>query len=174
MVKGLVVGRFQLVGNHHVDLFRQIKEFHEKNQNLEELDVAVAVPTEDGKNNPFSPEECWEMIGPVAESAAKEMGIPLKHMILPDINDADNYASYVSDIFDFDGVEVVVFSSNQHTNSCFRDRTSFKVVEVEERLDQHSTELREKYLKDGDLHGLVPDHVLKFLEQTNARHRLRD
>ena len=172
--QGLVIGRFQLVGNHHADLFEQVVEHHYQKQRLEQLNVGIGIANSVDYRNPFSGTECWKMIQPVAEKAASKMGIPLQHRLVDDINDPPNYAAHVTNIFGLNQREnlVTVFSSNGYTNQCFNDPERYRVIPIEERITQHSTQLRELYTNGFDISDLVPGHVPKFLEEHNAQRRL--
>jgi len=176
--QGLVIGRFQLVGNQHADLFEQIIEFHFKEQKLDQLYVVIGEANQVDERNPFPPEHCWEMIKPVAEKAAERMGgIPLHHQIIRDIGAPRDYAEHVSGILGFNPGEndlIYLFSRTEYTTQCFEGRKGYKVIHIQERIAQHSTKLRELYREGKEIGGQVPDHVLPLLEQYGAREKLND
>jgi len=170
--QGLVIGRFQLVGNQHLDLFNQIKEYHFDNERLDKLNIGIGVADSFDFRNPFSGAECWQMIKPIAEIAAKEMGVPLDYRLIDDIHDPPNYAAHVSRIFGFSERDsLVIFSSNDYTTQCFNGK-NHTLVSMEERIKQHSTELRNAYGSGADISDLVPEHIPKYLENIGARQRL--
>jgi len=170
--QGLIVGRFQLVGNNHVDLFEQIKEYHFNQERITKLNIGIGVSDSFDIRNPFSGAECWQMIKPIAEKAALEMEVPLDYRLVDDIHDPPNYAAHISRIFGFNREEdIVVFSSNNYTNQCFNGK-NHTVVDIEERIKQHSSPVRKAYGSGADISELVPDHIPKYLEKIGARQRL--
>ena len=170
--QGLVIGRFQLVGNHHADLFDQIVEYHSKEQKLDQLNVGIGVADSFDMRNPFSGAECWQMLKPIAQKAADQMGIPLDYRLVDDIHDPPNYAAHVSRIFGFKPEDnIVVFSGNEYTTECF-DKKNHNVVSIEERVGRHATELRNAYGAGADIAELVPEHIPGYLESIGARQRL--
>lgn len=172
--QGLVIGRFQLVGNQHVDLFDQIIEYHNEKEKLTTLNVGIGIADIVNANNPFSATECLNMIKPVAEKAASEMGIKTRYRLVNDINDPPNYANHVNEIFGFDKRQdlVKLFSSNNYTTKCFTSEKNYQIIPIEERINQHSTEIRNLYIGGTDISSLVPNHIPKFLEEHNAKKRI--
>lgn len=172
--QGLVIGRFQLAGNHHTDLFDQIEAYHREKNPLDILNVGIGIADVVDARNPFSGTECLEMIKPIAENTAKDIGVKVRYRLINDINDQANYAAHVSDIFGFksENDDVKIFSSNTYTTDCFIGREGYDVVNIEERIKQHSTELRKLYLSGHDISDLVPAHIPNFLEKHNAKRRL--
>lgn len=173
MRQGLVIGRFQLVGNHHVDLFQQIIEFH-KNKPLDKLNVAVGVADNADKRNPFSAEECLEMIKPIAKETAEQLNITLEFQLIPDIHNPPKYAAHVAKYFKFrENDEIILFSENEYTNQCFRGKDNCEVVVVKVRIDQRSEYLRDSYAENKDIAKLVPKEILKFLKDNNGKEKLK-
>jgi 8-oxo-dGTP diphosphatase len=170
---GLVIGRFQVVGDQHADLFEQIVEHHFREQQLEQLNVGIGVANTIDFRNPFSATEAWQMIQPVAEKAARKMRIPLEHRLVDDINDPPNYAAHVNRTFGFSHQDIVsFFSSNDYTNQCFEQRDGYLVVPVEERIHLHSSGLRDLLAEGIDISDLVPTHIPHYLQEHKARERL--
>jgi ADP-ribose pyrophosphatase YjhB (NUDIX family)/nicotinamide mononucleotide adenylyltransferase len=170
--QGLVIGRFQLVGNNHKDLFDQIKSYHLNIEKVDKLNVGIGVADSFNMKNPFSGAECWQMIKPIAERTAKEMGIPLDYRLVDDIHDPPNYAAHISRIFGFNPQDdLVVFSSNDYTTQCFQSE-NHTIVEIEERIKQHSSSVRNLYGSGADISELVPPHVPGYLKSIGARQRL--
>lgn len=172
--KGLVIGRFQLVGNHHTDLFEQIVECHYHEQKLDSLNVGIGVSDTIDFRNPFSGTECWQMVKPVAQRAADWMGVPLYHRLVDDINDPVNYAKHVSDIFGFnsDGI-IALFTNNKSTIDCFIGDSRYATYPIKGRIMQHATDLRNMFTKGIDISDLVPEHIPPFLEEHNAKRRMQ-
>jgi ADP-ribose pyrophosphatase YjhB (NUDIX family) len=173
--QGLVIGRFQLVGNHHKDLFDQVVEYHFNEQKLDRLNIAVGVADDVTARDPFSGAECWKMIKPIAEEAANKMKIPLDYRLVDDIHDPPNYAKHIERIFGFrPNIEdqITLFSLTPYTRGSYEDREGYLIHQTEERVEQHSTELRKLCAAGVSLEGLVPDHIPKFLEGRNAKRRL--
>lgn len=173
MIQALVIGRFQLVGNHHVDLFKQIIEFH-KNKSLDKLNVAIGVANNMDKRNPFSAEECLKMIEPIAKETAEQLNIPLEFQLIPDIHNPPKYAAHVAKYFKFrENDEIILFSENEYTNQCYRGKDNCEVVVVKVRIDQRSEMLRESYAKNEDISEFVPKGILQFLADNNAREKFQ-
>ena len=166
MKHGLVIGRFQLVGNHHADLFEQVVKFHSQHHYFEKLNVGIGVADRLDFRNPFTGTECWQMIKPIAESAAYRMNLPLDYRLIDDINDPPNYAGHVERIFSFSKNDQLTLFSSQYTADCFQNHRS---VLIEERIKQHATELRSLYVEGTDISDLVPSHIPTFLEDRKAR-----
>lgn len=165
MKEALVIGRFQLVGNQHADLFKQVKEYGDEH-GISRINVGIGVANTIDAKNPFSATECLEMVKPVVE----RIGIDSSYYLVPDINDSLNYAEHVKGIMGIDLENIVLFSSNQYTNSCFRDKC--EVIETPERITQHSTELRRLVANGNDISDLVPDHIPRYLKMHDAKKRL--
>jgi len=171
--QGLVIGRFQLVGDQHADLFEQIVERHYHEHKIEQLNVGIGVANMVDFRNPFSATEAWQMIQPVAEKAARKMRVPLEHRLVDDINDPPNYAAHVNNVFGFPTEDrVAVFSSNGYTNQCFEEREGYIVVPTEERIHLHSSGLRDLLAEGVDISDLVPTHIPHYLQEHNAKERL--
>ncbi len=170
----LVIGRFQLVGNHHADLLEQIVEYHHEKEKMNVLNIGVGVANTIDMNNVFSATECLGMIKPLAEKAAKKMNIPTRYRLIDDINDPPNYERHVREIFGFDlrKERVTLFSSNQYTTQCFENYPGYTVVIADERIGQHSTDLRKLVLNGQSIDQYIPDQVSRFLEEHNAKKRL--
>lgn len=170
---GLIIGRFQLVGNHHTDLFEQIVDYHFNNQKLDELDVGIRIADIVDHKNPFSGTERLQMIEPIVEKAVAEMGINVKYRLIPDTHNPPKYDAHVSEHFGFgENDNITVFSSNDYTNQCFIGRPNRKVVEIEERVKQHSSQIRELYIAGVNISSLVPNYIPGFLEKRNAKRRM--
>ena len=172
--QALVIGRFQLVGNQHEDLFEQIVDYHYKKQPLSQLNVGIGIADRVDANNPFSGTECLEMIKPIAEKAANQIGVKTRYRLVNDINDPPNYASHISEIFGFDKRldEVKLFSSNNYTTDCFIGKKGYEIIAIDERINQHSTELRKLLIDGKDISALVPEYIPQFLETHNAKKRI--
>jgi 8-oxo-dGTP diphosphatase len=168
---GLVIGRFQLVGNHHADLFEQIVEYHESVKKLDGLTVGIGTAEKVDFRNPFTYTGCWQMLKPIAIAAARRMEVPLRHCVIEDINNPPNYAQHVEDIIgkspDSEN-QIVLFSNNDFTTNCFEFRGGYVIPTIEERIDQHASQLRDMYVSGKDITDLVPEHVSEFLEKIDA------
>ncbi len=182
----LIIGRFQLVGNHHVDMFKQIEKYHtSKIESNRFKRICVGIATPDKKDsetqssetagaselkvlsNPFEPKDCLNMIKPIAENTANKLKVELQLKIIPDINDIVRYNFYVAEMFGFnlDQDEIIVFSENPWTISCFERRKAYSVVVVEEKIKTHSTLLRKMWFEREDLSKYVPVSTLKYLNK---------
>lgn len=170
----LVIGRFQIVGNHHADLLEQIVEYHYEKEKMNILNIGVGVANNVDANNVFSATECLSMIKPLAEKAAKKMNIPTRYRLIDDINDPPNYEMHVREIFGFDlGKErVTLFSSNPYTNQCFENHPGYQVIMITERVKQHSTDLRRLVMNGESIERFAPENVTRFVEEHDAKRRL--
>lgn len=166
MKEALVIGRFQIVGNQHVDFLRQVKEHMEREQ-ISRLNVGIGVSGKRDERNPFKPSECLEMLKPVVE----EIGFQAEYHLIPDINDPPDYAEHVSQVIGKDLRDIVLFSGNPYTNQCFRGRC--RVVETEERIRQHSTQLRRMAAHGKDISSLVPRNVVLYLQNLDKGRTVR-
>ena len=172
MTQGLVVGRFQIVGNQHVDMLEQIVDYHRCVQPLSLLNIGIGIANRVDGRNPFSGTECLEMIRPVADEYAGIIGVPTRYRLIPDINDSHHYAAHVAEHFAFADEPVVVFGENEYLLGCFRNKPQYSVVKVKERLGQHSTDLRKLYGAGADISGRIPESVQAFLERDGTRKRV--
>ena len=160
----LVIGRFQIVGNQHVDLFKQIEDYENK---FDKLSVVIATTGKKDSENPFEPEECLEMVKPIAENTVGKLIIPLQMKIILDINDPIRYNTYIADemSFNLDEDEIIVFSENQWTISCFEKRKAYQVVVVKENLKIHSTMLRQLWEQGKNLSKFLPETTIEFFDK---------
>ena len=154
MTQGLVVGRFQIVGNQHVDMLEQIVDYHRCVQPLSLLNIGIGIANQVDGRNPFSGTECLEMIRPVADEYAGIIGVPTRYRLA------------------FADEPVVVFGENEYLLGCFRNKPQYSVVKVKERLGQHSTDLRKLYGAGADISGRIPESVQAFLERDGTRKRV--
>ncbi len=169
-LEALVIGRFQLFGNQHVYLFKQILDFYEKNP-FSVLNVGIGVSDNFDFKNPFTPVEVLKMVKPVVNSMFKDKNVVVKYRLIDDISDDDYYHKHVSDIFNFKS-NVVLFSSNDDTLKCFLNKKNFFVVKTKEKF-LHSSVLREKFFNGEDISPFVPKSTLDFLKQKDFKKRFK-
>lgn len=175
--QALIIGRFQPLCNHHLDLFEQAKEY------ADILLIAIGRPNYKRAKEILTPEQftkyklknlfSFKRTRQVIEIALKGT----KHKIVPikDIFDPDNYAEYVIKEFSKHGVKIencMIFGENEYTFSCFA-KTNIDTIHSQKRLGYHATDVRREIMKQGKTDRLAFKPTKKEIQKIKyAQERL--
>jgi len=163
-MNGLLIGRFQPFHLGHLDALRFALS------KVDKLWVGLGSsnkPIE--KNNPFSAEERKKMIlSSIDDSIRNKIEI----YFIPDFEDHIKWAEHIDTIVPkFD----IVFTNDEMTKHLYSKRqTKVDVIPFTKRDALSGTNIRDLILSDQPWEELVPDGTRNFLNEINAKQRLKN
>ena len=163
-MNGLLIGRFQPFHLGHLDALRYALS------KVDKLWVGLGSsnkPIE--KNNPFSAEERKKMIlSSIGDSIRNKIEI----YFIPDFEDHIKWAEHIDTIVPkFD----IVFTNDEMTKHLYSKRqTKVDVIPFTKRDALSGTNIRDLMLGDQPWEELVPDGTRNFLNEINAKQRLKN
>ena len=163
-MNGLLIGRFQPFHLGHLDALRFALS------KVDKLWVRLGSsnkPIE--KNNPFSAEERKKMIlSSIDDSIRNKIEI----YFIPDFEDHIKWAEHIDTIVPkFD----IVFTNDEMTKHLYSKRqTKVDVIPFTKRDAFSGTNIRDLILSDQPWEELVPDGTRNFLNEINAKQRLKN
>ena len=163
-MNGLLIGRFQPFHLGHLDALRFALS------KVDKLWVGLGSsnkPIE--KNNPFSAEERKKMIlSSIDDSIRNKIEI----YFISDFEDHIKWAEHIDTIVPkFD----IVFTNDEMTKHLYSKRqTKVDVIPFTKRDALSGTNIRDLILRDQPWEEFVPDGTKKFLNETNAKQRLKN
>ncbi|MBN2459101.1 NUDIX domain-containing protein [Candidatus Woesearchaeota archaeon] len=160
--KGLIIGKFEVVHQGHVDLFTQVS-------GRKDISQIIAAITSN-KKNIFSWEERKSMI----EQAANRMKKPFVFYNVPDINNPPMYAEHVRRIIGLPSLdEVVLFTGNPYTSNCFNGKCGIETIMI--KTPYSSSRLLEMIGSDDNgWEKLVPKSTKRFIYGHNGVERIKE
>jgi len=163
-MNGLLIGRFQPFHLGHLDALRFALS------KVDKLWVGLGSsnkPIE--KNNPFSAEERKKMIlSSIDDSIRNKIEI----YFIPDFEDHIKWAEHIDTIVPkFD----IVFTNDEMTKHLYSKRqTKVDVIPFTKRDALSGTNIRDLILRDQPWEEFVPDGARNFLNEINAKQRLKN
>ena len=166
MLRALIVGRFQPLHMGHV------KAIEYTIRKIDELVIVIgSAQASHSLDNPFTAGERIMML----RVALNEMRInPLKYYLIP-VPDALMHSVWVSEIIAYSPPFKVVYSNEPLTSRLFKE-FGIKVQKIPffQREVYSSTEVRRKMIAGESWKALLPQSVVKIIEEINGVERLKE
>ena len=163
-MNGLLIGRFQPFHLGHLDALRFALS------KVDKLWIGLGSSNKPiQKNNPFSAEERKKMIlSSIDDSIRNKIEI----YFIPDFEDHIKWAEHIDTIVPkFD----IVFTNDEMTKHLYSKRhTKVDVIPFTKRDALSGTNIRDLMLGDQPWEELVPDGARNFLNEINAKQRLKN
>ncbi len=163
-MKGLLIGRFQPFHLGHLEALRFALS------KVDKLWVGLGSSNKPlQKNNPFSAEERKEMILSSIDDSIKNK---IEIFFIPDFENHKKWVEHIDNIIPkFD----IVFTNDEMTKYLYSKlETKVLPIPFTNRNVLSGTNIRDLILNDQKWEDLVPDGTKKFLNETNAKHRLKN
>jgi len=163
-MNGLLIGRFQPFHLGHLDALRYA--FSKVDNLWVGLGSSNKAPE---KNNPFSAEERKKMILSSIDDSIKNR---IKIFFVPDFEDHKKWADHIDIIIPkFD----IVFTNDEMTKYLYSKRgIMVSSIPFTKRDILSGTNIRDLIIGDQKWEKLVPEGTRKFLNETNAKQRLKN
>jgi cytidyltransferase-like protein len=186
----LWIGRYQTFHNGHINGAKQIEE-----SGIEKLIIGIGSAQEKNTlKNPFTFEERKKMVQLALED---ELTIPFEIFAVPDTNTDESWTQYILDnipkskkkeqnnlnqkniswsdyIIENKNIDVgfdTVYSGNPHVKNCFKN---YNVQSLDEnRVPLSAGTIRQKIGTNENINNEVPQKVINYLQEINARDRLK-
>jgi nicotinamide-nucleotide adenylyltransferase len=162
----LIIGRFQVLHNGHVDMFKKAQALGNK--------LIIGIGSSDKSRttkNPFTAEERTMMV-----SAALDMLGIVEYVIyyIPDINDTERYVSHVESIIpEISAFGTTIVSGNPYTFKCFEDK-GYKINQITDFEIFCASDLREMIAEDNPYWmRCVPGTTIDTLDKMNGAEIIR-
>ncbi len=163
-MNGLLIGRFQPFHQGHLDALRFAL------LKVDKLWVGLGSSNQPPLgNNPFSAEERKKMIlSSIDDSIRNKIEI----YFIPDFEDHKKWVEHIDSIVPkFD----IVFTNDEMTKHLYSKRdTTVVTIPFTKRNVLSGTNIRDLILSDQPWEEFVPDGTKKFLNETNAKQRLKN
>ena len=163
-MNGLLIGRFQPFHLGHLEALRFALP------KVDKLWVGLGSSNKPlQKNNPFSAEERKEMILSSIDDSIKNK---IEIFFIPDFENHKKWVEHIDNIIPkFD----IVFTNDEMTKYLYSKlETKVLPIPFTNRNVLSGTNIRDLILNDQKWEELVPDGTKKFLNETNAKHRLKN
>ncbi len=163
MKQALFIGRFQPFHNGHLDVVKQILSENDK-----ALIVIGSAEQSHTFANPLTIDERTEIISTTleAEGISKE-----KYELFPinDLNDYENWASYVDDqVPEYQKI----YTGSSIVKHCYGAKRDM-IVPIQKNLEISASEVREAMSKDRNWESLVPKTVEILLKKWDVSKRIK-
>ncbi len=163
-MKGLLIGRFQPFHLGHLEALQFALS------KVDKLFVGLGSSNKPlGEENPFSAEEREKMIISSIDATIRNK---IEIYFIPDFDDHQKWVKHIETIIPkFE----IVFTNDEMTQFLF-SKKGIKVVTIPftKRDILSGTNIRGLILSDQPWEDLVPDGTKNFLNETNAKHRLKN
>ncbi len=162
---GLVIGRYQPFHLGHMHVVREILA------QCDELVIGIgSAQYSHIRENPFTAGERYRMI----HSAMKEEGLLEKIHVVP-IMDVNRYSVWVSHVRSLVPPFNITFTNNPLTQRLFTE-AGFEVrqTRIYNRKKYSGTHIRELMINSGKWQPLVPEGVLRIIEDFGGAERVRE
>ena len=163
-MNGLLIGRFQPFHLGHLDALRFALS------KVDKLWVGLGSSNKPLlRNNPFSVEERKKMILSSIDDIIRNK---IEIFFIPDFENHKKWVEYIDTIVPkFD----IVFTNDEMTKHLYSKReTKVVAIPFTKRDVLSGTKIRELILRDQPWEEFVPDGTKKFLNETNAKQRLKN
>lgn len=160
----LVIGRFQVLHNGHMELFRRAMELGD----LLLLGIGSSQESRTDRN-PFNVEERRSML----ESALESLGAKYRIYDIPDINNPPRYPSHVQGIIKgMDSNNTIIFSGNPYTYGCF-EALGYQVKKCDPG-DICASDIRRLILEGKEWSHYVPQTTADAISRFNGVEIIRN
>jgi nicotinamide-nucleotide adenylyltransferase len=162
-MRALLIGRFQPFHKGHLAIIKNILD------GVDELIIVVGSSQhKDSEDNPFSADERLEMIRRALDSEGITKFQVYK---VPDIGDDDRYPGHLMDrVPNFDAV----YSGNSLVQRLFGAAgKDVRKISLIKRDEYSGTEIRRRMRSGEEWEHLVPDAVLKYLDEIGGVERVK-
>lgn len=163
----LVVGRFQPLCNHHVEMFKEAV----RRSGVKKLLLGLGVSGQPDDKNFLDFNERQEMIIPVLN----ELGIEYEIRPISDINNPPKYGEHVESVFpEMNENNTQIFTENDYTIDCFINYGhNYKVIKPTTRSNR-ATNVRNLMINNNpEWKNLVPPHVVALIDKNKYLNRLQ-
>jgi nicotinamide-nucleotide adenylyltransferase len=162
---GLFIGRFQPLHNGHVHALKQV--FKEEEQVFIVIGSAQASYT---PSNPFTTAERIRML----KAVLNDLGIPCsRYQIIP-IPDIDNFRYWVTHIKQYVPPFGVVYSGSKTGQALFSEEDyPVRKIRLLQKKKYSGTIIRRRWVQGEEWEGLVPDVVVKLIQQFEGVQRVK-
>ena len=152
----LVIGRFQLLHDGHVQLFKEAMKLGEK------LLIGIGSSNESRTNrNPFTAQERKVMVSSVLDNLEADYSI----YEISDINDPPNYPVHVEKIvFEMNMSDTIILSGNPYTYDCF-EKLKYNVIKLQSAGPICASVLRQMIIDNGDWQKHVPKSTVEVMDE---------
>ncbi len=163
MSRAFYVGRFQPVHNGHMEVIKAILD------EWEEVVIGIGSAYQSHTlKNPFTGGERAEMI--IASMKEED----LKNYFIVPVPDIDRYELWPRHISSISPKFSAVYTNNPILKSLFGEQGyDVKTTAMFSREDLSGREIRRRILDGESWHDLLPDTVVKIMEELNGVERLR-
>ena len=160
MTTALFIGRFQPFHKAHLEVIKDISKEHN------EIIIGIgSSQISNEKDNPFSLDERKIMISKALLNQINNF----KLVAIPDFFNDEQWMSYIlTELPPFD----VFYSGNELTQKVFEDE-GIKVIKINLIEGINGTEIRKKISKGEEWKHMVPDEIIKSMQEINGEERIR-
>jgi nicotinamide-nucleotide adenylyltransferase len=164
LMRVLTLGRFQPFHNGHLEVIKEIKDDHES--------IVIGIGSAQHSHsleNPFTTGERYLMIS----NTMDKNGID-NYYIVP-IIDLNRYALWVAHVESLIPPVEKIFTHNPLTKRLFEEK-GYNVIspKLYDRENYSGKEIRRRIIDNESWHDLVPNEVVRIIEDINGVDRLRD
>lgn len=165
--QALVIGRFQPLCNHHVEILKEVL----KVSGARKLLLGLGVSEKPDERNFLDFNERKEMLIPILDN----LDIECEIRPITDINNPPKYGEHVESVFpEMNESNTKIFAENAYTSDCFiKYGHNYQVVPTTTTLSIRATEVRQLMIESEDWTKLVPSHVAEIIKKNNYIGRLK-